>query len=73
MRLDIHGLPPETGVGLDWINNTVRGYMVGAFTTSASGGYAGAARMFRLGEVRAIAIKFERSTGAGLPGIGRPC
>src|SRR5580692_4327906 len=28
--LDIHGFPPKTGIGLDWINNLVRGYMVGA-------------------------------------------
>jgi len=29
--------------------------------------------MFRLGEVRAIAIKFERKDGTGLPGKGKPC
>lgn len=71
--LDIHGLPPKTGVGLDWINNAARGYMIGAFTTDASGSYVGAARMFRLGEVRAVAIRFERSDGTGLPGAGKPC
>ena len=71
--LDIHGFPPKTGIGLDWINNLVRGYMVGAFTTHASGSYIGAARMFRLGEVRAITIKFERKDGTGLPGKGKPC
>jgi hypothetical protein len=47
--------------------------MVGAFTTDASGSYVGAARMFRLGEMRAIAIKFERKDGTGLPGKGTPC
>jgi hypothetical protein len=35
--------------------------------------FAGGARMFRLGEVRAIAIKFERKDGTGLPGKGKPC
>lgn len=71
--LDIHGLPPNTGVGLDWINNPVRGYLVGAFTTGAAGSYDGVAQTFRAGEVRAIAIKFQRSDGTGLPGIGKPC
>ena len=71
--LDIHGLPPTTGVGVDWINNPVRGYLVGAFTTDAAGGYVGAAQTFRPGEVRAVAIKFQRSDGTGLPGIGKPC
>jgi hypothetical protein len=71
--LDIHGLPPRTGVGVDWINNPVRGYLVGAFTTGAAGGYVGAAQTFRPGEVRAVSIKFQRSDGTGLPGIGRPC
>ena len=42
--LDIHGFPPKTGVGLDWINSAARGYMVGAFTSDASGSYIGAAR-----------------------------
>ena len=71
--LDIHGFQPKTGIGLDWINNPVRGYLVGAFTTDAAGSYVGAAQMFRPGEVRAIAIKFERPGGTGLPGIGTPC
>lgn len=71
--LDIRGFRPKTGIGLDWINSPVRGYMVGAFTTDAAGGYTGTARMFRAGEVRAIAIKFERPDGTGLPGIGTPC
>jgi hypothetical protein len=73
LTLDVRGLPSKTGVGLDWINNPVRGYLVGAFTTGASGSYNGAAQMFRAGEVRAIAIKFQRSDGTGLPGIGKPC
>jgi hypothetical protein len=71
--LDIHGFPPKTGVGLDWINNAVRGYLVGAFTTNAAGGYIGTAQTFRPGEVRAAAIRFERSDGTGLPGIGKAC
>jgi hypothetical protein len=71
--LDIRGLPSKTSVGLDWINNPARGYLVGAFTTGASGSYDGMADIFRAGEVRAIAIKFQRSDGTGLPGIGRPC
>jgi hypothetical protein len=71
--LDIHGFLPKMGVGLDWINTAARGYMVGAFTNDAAGGYVGTAQMFRPGEVRAIAIRFERTDGAGLPGIGKPC
>jgi hypothetical protein len=71
--LDVRGFPPKTGVGLDWINNQVRGYLVAAFTTDAAGSYAGTALTFRPGEVRGIAIKFERSDGADLPGIGKPC
>jgi hypothetical protein len=71
--LDIHGFPAKTGVGLDWINNPVRGDLVGTFSTDASGSYVGAAQTFRPGEVRAVAVKFERSDGSGLPGIGKPC
>ena len=73
VALDIHGLPSKPGVGLDWINNPVRGYLVGAFTTGAAGSYDGLAQMFRAGEVPAIAIKFQRSDGTSLPGIGKPC
>ncbi len=43
--LNVHGLPSKTGVGLDWINNPARGYLVGAFTTAASGSYAGVANI----------------------------
>ena len=71
--LDVRGLPSKTGVGLDWINDQARGYLVGAFTTGASGSYDGVADMFRAGEVRGIAIKFQRFDGTGLPGIGKPC
>jgi hypothetical protein len=71
--LDIRDLPSKTGVGLDWINNPARGYLVGAFTTGASGSYDGVADMFRAGEVRGVAIRFQRSDGTGLPGIGKPC
>ncbi len=73
LALDLHGLPPNTGVGLDWVNNAARGYMVGTFTTDPSGTYIGAARMFRLGEVRAVAIRFQREDGTGLAGVGKPC
>ena len=71
--IDIHGLPATTGVGLDWINNPGRGYLVGAFTTDAAGSYVGTVQMFRPGEVRGIALRFQRSDGTGLPGIGKPC
>ena len=71
--VDIRGLPAQTGVGLDWINNPARGYLVGAVTTGASGSYDGVARMFRAGEVRAVAIRFLRSDGTGLAGVGNPC
>jgi hypothetical protein len=71
--IDIHGFPPKTSVGLDWINNLARGYLVGAFTTDAGGSYVGTAQTFRPGEVRAIAIKFERPDGTGLAGMGKPC
>lgn len=71
--LDVQGLPPKTDVGLDWINSLARGYLVGAFTTDATGSYVGTAQMFRPGEVRGTAIRFQRSDGTGLPGIGKPC
>ena len=71
--LDIQGFPPKTDVGLGWINNPVRGYLVGTFATDAAGGYVGTAQTFRPGEARAIAIKFQRSDGTGLPGVGHPC
>lgn len=71
--LDASGFPSKTSIGLNWINNRVRGYLVAAFTTDAAGSYAGTTLTFRPGEVRAIAIKFERSDGTGLPGIGKPC
>jgi hypothetical protein len=70
--IDIHGLPPKTSIGLDWINNAVRGYLVGAFTTSAAGSYMGTAETFRPGGVRAVAISLNAPMGSVCQGSGNP-
>ncbi len=37
MDLAVHGLPSRTFVAINWLNNTVRGYVIGNFTTDNDG------------------------------------
>jgi Neocarzinostatin family len=57
LGVDLRGLPPRSLIGVDWANNTVRGYLVGTLASDARGASrAGSAKLYRTGEVRAYKL-----------------
>lgn len=74
-ELHVRGLPSRSLIGLDWINDSVRGYTVAAFTTDGTGkSEAGSLRMFRPGEVKAIDLHVATTDiAATVLGRLRPC
>jgi hypothetical protein len=51
-------LKPERQYLIDWLNNNVRGYSIGAFLTDRLGSVAkGSLKMYRAGEVRAEGLR----------------
>jgi hypothetical protein len=55
--LAVAGLPRDATVGVDWLNDTVRGYTIASFATDREGGTVqGSLRLFRPGEKKAIGL-----------------
>jgi hypothetical protein len=75
IRVAVRGLPSERFVVLNWLNNTVRGYVIGSFSTDARGtSIPSSLRLFRPGEERGYQILL--TTAAGEPtslGVLWPC
>ncbi len=75
MDLAVHGLPAKTFVLINWLNNTVRGYAIGTFTTDGDGvSIPTSLHMFRPGEERGYQILL--TTSATVPedlGVLWPC
>jgi hypothetical protein len=74
-ELDVGGLPPQSLIAIDWINNAVRGYTVAAFDTDGNGqSETSSLRMFRPGEAKAIGLHLT-TTNIASPVLGqlRPC
>ena len=75
MDLAIHGLPAKTFVLINWLNNTVRGYVIGTFSSDGDGASAPTSlHLFRPGEERGYQILL--TTAAAEPetlGVLWPC
>lgn len=57
MHLTVNGLPSKSFVVINWLNNTVRGYTIGSFTTGSDGSSVPTSlRLFRPGESRGYEI-----------------
>lgn len=57
MDVAVEGLPPSALVGIDWANNTVRGYTVGSIATDENGAsIPSSLKLFRPGETRGYKI-----------------
>ena len=76
-RLDVGvgGLPPSSTVEVNWLNNPIRGYVIGDFATNSAGhSVALSTRMFRPGESRGYQIQLSSPNAQGtVLGILRPC
>ncbi|MGO8870079.1 MAG: neocarzinostatin apoprotein domain-containing protein [Acidimicrobiales bacterium] len=74
MHLAVGGLPPTSWVALDWVNNPVRGYTIGSFTTDATGrSVQTSLTLVRPGEVRGYQLVLTAAGGAQTLGILWPC
>lgn len=66
MTVDVAGLPPRASVGINWLNDAVRGYNIAALETDASGqAQESTLRLFRPGETRGYRLQFAAGDTAG--------
>jgi len=75
LQLDVGGLPASSTVVVNWLNDSVRGYVVGAFSTDSAGSSStSSARLYRPGETRGSEIQLTSSDAQGtVLGLLRPC
>jgi hypothetical protein len=76
LRLLLAPVKPNRQYSVDWQNNKVRGYTIGAFSTNGSGVVRrGSLRLFRPGEVRGIGVVIYSLVGNAPLGLERfkPC
>jgi hypothetical protein len=60
IQLDIYPLRPKTQFAIDWINNQVRGYAVGTFTTNRAGDpIDSTVQLYRGGEVSGVEMNID--------------
>jgi hypothetical protein len=63
LTVAIGGLPPNSGVYVDWSNNHIRGYIIASFSTDAEGTPLPASiNMGRLPEVPGVEVVLESTT-----------
>ena len=63
LTIAIGGLPPDSGVYVDWSNDHIRGYIIASFSTDSTGTpNASSASMGRLAEVRGVEMVLESVT-----------
>jgi len=75
LQLGVGGLPASTTVLVNWLNNSIRGYVVGEFSTDSAGSpLKSSARLYRPGETRGYEIQLTSSDAQGtVLGVLRPC
>ena len=76
LTLAVSGLPPDSDIALNWLNNTVRGYEIAAFRTDARGEAAQSTlRIFRAGETHGFQIMLAKTDRLRSTPLGRldPC
>lgn len=63
LTVAIGGLPPNSGVYVDWSNDHIRGYFIASFSTDSTGTLSpSSVSMGRLAEVRGVEMVLERVT-----------
>ena len=75
LSLGVGGLPASSTVLVNWLNNPIRGYVIGRFATNSAGDSLGSsARLYRPGETRGYEIQLSSSDAQGTVfGVLRPC
>ena len=75
LRLGVGGLPASSTVLVNWLNNSIRGYVIGEFATDSAGSSVGSSsRLYRPGETRGYEILLSTSDSlATVLGVLRPC
>ena len=75
LQLGVGGLPASSTVLVNWLNNSIRGYVVGEFSTDSAGSSLNSsARLYRPGETRGYEIQLTSSDAQGtVLGVLRPC
>ena len=75
LQLGVGGLPASTTVVVNWLNNSVRGYVIGTFSTDSTGSSSkSSVRFYRPGETRGQEIQLTSSDAPGtVLGVLRPC
>ena len=75
LQLGVGGLPASSTVLVNWLNNSIRGYVVGEFSTDWAGSSLNSsARLYRPGETRGYEIQLTSSDAQGTVfGVLRPC
>jgi len=75
LRLGVGGLPASRTVVVNWLNNSIRGYVIGEFASDPAGfSVNSSARLFRPGEARGYQIQLTSSDAPDtVLGVLRPC
>jgi hypothetical protein len=75
LQLGVGGLPRSSTVVINWINNSIRGYVVGEFSSDPAGSSMNSsARLYRPGETRGHEIQLTSSDAQGtVLGVLRSC
>ena len=63
LTVAIGGLPPNSSVYIDWLNDHIRGYIIGSFSTDSTGTpIPSSVRIGRLAEVQGVEMVLESVT-----------
>jgi len=75
LQLGVGALPASTTEVVNWLNNSIRGYVVGEFSTDSDGtSLKSSARLYRPGETHGYEIQLSSSDAQGtVLGVLRPC
>jgi hypothetical protein len=75
LSLRVGGLPVSSTVVVNWLNNSTRGYAIGAFATNSVGfSVPSSSRLYRPGESRGYEIRLSSSDlAATVLGVLLPC
>ena len=62
LTVAIGGLPPDSGVYVDWSNDHIRGYIIASFSTDSTGTPTPSVNLGRLAETRGVEMVLESVT-----------
>ena len=75
LRLGVGGLPASRTVLVNWLNNSIRGYVIAEFATDSAGfSVNSSTRLYRPGEIRGYQIQLTSLDARDtVLGVLRPC